>query len=407
MSRTLACALALYLSISSSTYGASFSLVPDALGGHFWDVLRLSSDGRTFFGVSHGPVQEVFRWTADEGYVVTGIVPSEIRSLPVLPTGISEDGQTVIGGTRDLTYPTTGFRWTAETGLVEISPPAGFGFFAGPMAMSPDGSVIVGVTKSGFTTEFDGTPFRWTEATGAVPIDLPGRPNAVSADGTTVVGSMTIHDTSVFPPKANYFGYRWSPNGVDNVGHMQDSWQPFSEATLVSADGKVVAGYGFPPDARIGPQHFRWTAETGMQHLGMLGDSAEAIGMSPDGSVIIGRFISLIPEADRFATRIQPYVWTAEAGLRTLHEVLTSLDVAEDTWFGDYNTSHYIHAVSPNGQFIFGASARSSAAYYDQRFIDAERWWIVDLAPVPEPSTAVLAALGTLVLAGRRTRRSG
>lgn len=384
------------LAVGGTAWGASFTVIPDIVGDGGWDALRLMSDGQTFVGVSN---HEVFRLTAAEGRVGISTLPATIGSLPLYATTISNDGKSIIG---DLGAGASGFRWTLETGAVEMqAPPGTTTVLAAPTAVSADGGVIVGVVKRD-VLGFNDAYFRWTAATGEVAIDLPGRPVAISADGSTIVGSTRSDGFG----GGGHIAYRWTEQtGADILGLMPDSGQPVSEATLVSADGAVVAGWGFPPDARIGPKQFRWTAATGMQHLGTLGDGNYEVAMSPDGDMIVGETKSLIPEAHRFATRSQVFVWTKQAGMRTLDEVLTSLGVTDDTWFGEYNVSSSIIAVSPDARFIYGGSSRSAGSFYDNLSATEGRWWMVDLSAAPEPSTIVLAVVVLLMIVPiKRTR---
>ena len=69
-----------------------------------------------------------------------------------------------------------------------------------------------------------------------------------------------------------------------------------SQASAISADGTTVVG-------RSNYQGFRWTAATGMVGLQIPGETvgpAMPTGVSADGSVVVGWFITVIPEGDSF-----------------------------------------------------------------------------------------------------------
>jgi probable HAF family extracellular repeat protein len=115
--------------------------------------------------------------------------------------------------------------------------------------------------------------------------DLPGgtfasSATAISADGTTVVGSsQSANGTEAF---------RWTAaGGMIGLGSLPGS-NPYSEAYAVSAAGSVVVGRSTAP---LGTNAFRW--ENGvMTGLGDLpgGDNiSAAYGVSGDGSVVVGR----------------------------------------------------------------------------------------------------------------------
>src|SRR5262249_51112564 len=93
-----------------------------------------------------------------------------------------------------------------------------------------------------------------------------------------------------------------------------------SEGRKVSADGSIVAGTGVngnpvngSPFGGFQSESFRWTAQGGLQGLGnSIGARANsAIGISGDGSVIVGSFMDTYPIG-------RPYVWTSTDGLRQL-----------------------------------------------------------------------------------------
>lgn len=120
--------------------------------------------------------------------------------------------------------------------------------------------------------------------------DLPGgrifsEANAVSADGSTVVGhSYSRHGSEAF---------RWTKrSGIVGLGGLLNS-MPHSMAYGVSADGSVVVGTSYGSGAQGGGyEAFRWTKGGGMIGLGYLPGGAtfgEAFAVSADGGVVVGR----------------------------------------------------------------------------------------------------------------------
>jgi cysteine-rich repeat protein/probable HAF family extracellular repeat protein len=116
---------------------------------------------------------------------------------------------------------------------------------------------------------------------------------AVSADGSTVVGSSSGHNGS------NARAFVWTrATGMVGIGSTSQS-----EAYHVSADGSVVVG-------QFESRAFRWTHATGLQLIsgtgpGVLG--AVAHDVSADGSIIIGCLNHR--DNDSFVFR-----WTTEGG---------------------------------------------------------------------------------------------
>lgn len=197
------------------------------------------------------------------------------------PRALSADGSTVVGTIRDTGQP---FRWTAATGIVPLGP-ANPGYQAS--AVSADGSVVVGLSTGG--------AFRWTAASGVVPLNvsLPGgftasAATAVSADGSVVAG------WAYSPASGEYQAFRWTADaGAVGLGDLPGGIVR-SLANAISADGSTITGIGY---SDAGQDAFRWTAATGIQSLGDLPgnyypsttpDLSEGLGISADGSVVVG-----------------------------------------------------------------------------------------------------------------------
>ncbi len=143
--------------------------------------------------------------------------------------------------------------------------------------ISADGQTIVGLM---WISPGEAHAFRWTAAGGTVDL-APGvgfssRANAVSNDGSTVVG---------WRSSGNRRATRWQ-GGVQTFLGSLDPANPqngTSEALGVSANGAVIVG-GSANKA------FRWTQSGGMQDLGRLPSTsnAQALGVSGDGETVVG-----------------------------------------------------------------------------------------------------------------------
>jgi probable HAF family extracellular repeat protein len=232
--------------------------------------------------------------------------------------------------------------------------------FSEATGVSADGSVIVGRSWVGLITE----AFRWTSADGLKrlgPLD-PNSPYSgahdVSADGSVVVG---ISDREAF---------RWTTlEGMSGLGFL-DSGDSVSEAIAASASALVVVG-------KSGIHAFRWTAVEGMVSLG--GRFNDAFAVSADGSVIVGRELGAESHAFR---------WTAADGMQNLQDLLVGLGLDLTGWSLEVATG-----VSADGLTIVGSGTNPDGF---------QEGWV---AHIPEPSTALLGALGvaaTLVLRNRR-----
>ncbi len=246
-----------------------------------------------------------------------------------------------------------------------------------PVALSNDGDVSAGNAISGnfnlafrMTGGVDGTP----EPLG----DLPGggtdtRAFALSGDGAIVVG----YGTSDLGREA----FRWDSGVLAGLGDLSGGVFQ-SEAMGISQDGSTIVGYG---TSDFGRQAIRW--RNGVMEVladdfptGSGGTIARAA--SGDGSTIVG--------SDDGA----PFIWSEDLGMRDLRVVLTALGVdvsaleQQGLFFGDAID------VSSDGKTILGQGWRSRAFEPIQSVI-----W---LAVIPEPSTALLIAIGLIGLSAVR-----
>jgi probable HAF family extracellular repeat protein len=173
-------------------------------------------------------------------------------------------------------------------------------------AVSADGSVVVGISWSNLRQE----PFRWTRAGGMVGLgflpgaDVPaGFANGVSSDGSVIVGA----SRSASVGETGFEGFRWTAaSGMVSVGDLSGgSFR--SPANAVSADGSVVVGQS---ESSSGSEGFRWTSASGIIGLGDLAGgffSSSANGVSADGSIIVG--------LGRSASGTEAFRWTIAGGM--------------------------------------------------------------------------------------------
>ena len=163
-----------------------------------------------------------------------------------------------------------------------------------PKGVSANGRVVIGQDAN------VGRAFQWTREGGLYTFgndnDMPAfsGANAVSADGTWVVGGSTGG------------AFRW--HGTGTFESIVNLPPPFTggTATGVSADGTAVSGYsggasGFDP---IGPWY--WTQAGGFQAIPI--DNASAVGISRNGAVVVGT------TRDAF----RGFTWTPSGGVRLL-----------------------------------------------------------------------------------------
>lgn len=343
----------------------------------------VSADGTTVVG-SAGTLEpgtwRAFRWRLDTGTVEDlGIIPagSSGRSRG---TAVSADGSVIAGYCQSNPSPGTtverAFRWTAQTGMVELPDLPGGSLRFQANGMSGDGSVIAGWSAGDQT----GPAVRWTAQTGTVPLGHPpGLPSnsshayAVSADGSTIVGDVW-HSGG-----ATLEAFRWTEQtcmvvlGLAGFPGMQTS-----TATAVSADGSVIVGYatGINDDGLALQEAFRWTEETGMVLLGSLPGTlpfSQATGVSADGSIVVGNGRG-------------GWIWTEETGMVRMSDYLTGLGIT----IGPY-AIYRVDGISADGTVIVGTAW------------DSQLFPVAWAAVIPAPASVGFAlASVSLVLARRR-----
>jgi probable HAF family extracellular repeat protein len=234
--------------------------------------------------------------------------------------------------------------------------------------ISADGSVVAGIGSGQSSIQ----AYRWTAATGAVPLGyLPGGNHStsqeISADGLVIVGTSGSTAAGILSE-----AMRWtSDSGMVALGDLPggffDSW-----AADTSADGSVVVGSS---RAGAGYEAFRWTEDTDMVSLGDLSGGAHesvANAVSADGSVIVGYGNSSIGR--------EAMVWTATRGTSSLRDLLLAHGV---TSVANWQLTE-AYDVSADGLRIVGTGINPDGNY--------EAW----IAGIPEPTSVTLVAVALL-----------
>jgi probable HAF family extracellular repeat protein len=203
---------------------------------------------------------------------------------------------------------------------------------SGANAVSFDGTVVVGNSKSA-NGAFEA--FRWTNGEGMVGLgDLPGgsffsTADGVSADGSVVVGKGSTANGSE--------AFRWTANGgIVGLGNLPGGARS-SAATDVSHDGSIVIGTVSFINAPF--ESFRWTAASGMVRLGELPMGAaiegnEATGVSGDGSVVVGTAHDG-SGTEAFQWNASSNAFTFIGNLSNVNSVTSAGDISADgSWWG-------------------------------------------------------------------------
>ncbi|MEL6613431.1 MAG: hypothetical protein AAFQ53_15135, partial [Bacteroidota bacterium] len=153
--------------------------------------------------------------------------------------------------------------------------------------VSGDGRVVVGNALGVVIVQTSPEGFRWSEAGGMQGLGLPAGDNArtigegASGDGSVVVG--TRRDDNTFE------AIRWVDGAPTQLPPPDGAptWQPNG----VSADGSVIVGRALTLEPGDRPGAVRWTASGGIDYLPTLVPDGGnvALDVSTDGTVIVGR----------------------------------------------------------------------------------------------------------------------
>jgi len=251
--------------------------------------------------------EQAFRWTASEGMSALGWLSS--RDDQIYAGGTSGDGSVVVGhsGLR-------AFRWTQDSGMIGLGMLPG-DHYSYAIAVSADGVVIVGTSHRRVSSEpyhVQSTAFVWTAEEDMASLGrLPGtdysKATAVSADASVVVGC------------SGHQAFRWTvAGGMVGLGDLAGGGF-YSHARDVSADGSLVVGQS---ESVLGSEAFVWEQTQGMRSLKHVLEHdcgldltgwqlSNASGVSADGRVIVGAgtgpdgqfqaWVATLPEPSAFA----------------------------------------------------------------------------------------------------------
>lgn len=241
-----------------------------------------SADGSVVVGTLASPVH-AFRWTAAGGLQDLGLPPGGTESKAL---DVSADGNIVVG-TATTAQGSLAWIWDEAVGMRSIGT---LGADAnGATAVSADGMIVVGYSGH--------HAFRWTSEDGMVDIspDVPDTGTAsalaISADGTTIVGAyLPTQGVGMIPLQ-----FRWTAaNGFEDL--VSPEWGDISPGHAYDADssgshifGALFQSFGY---ASV------WSRTTGTIKLAPYLESEgmdltgwnllEASAASDDGDVVVG-----------------------------------------------------------------------------------------------------------------------
>jgi MYXO-CTERM domain-containing protein len=128
----------------------------------------------------------------------------------------------------------------------------------------------------------------------------------------------------------------------------------WSYANAVSADGSVVVGSGRVGTGVAGDRAFRWTQATGMVQLDVMPGAQRTVALdaSGDGTIVVGFYTHPARNNSR------PAIWTSDGKMRDLQDMLVN-DLKYDLTgleLGDAN-------ISADGRWVTGGGINPSGQY--------------------------------------------
>ncbi len=303
--------------------------------------------------------------------------------------------------------------WAAETrpsfhGLGDL-PGGEFGSRAN--AVSADGTTVIG---SSIYAEEPGSggippvsrygPFRWSAREGMVPLEpLSGTDydynyaRALSGDGSAIAGHASTPPpvwpiTDPFPRQA----FRWTQGtGAVGLGYFEGGTWESSRATGVCADGSAVVGESY---AASNFEAFRWTQSGGMQGLGVLSgsDSTEATAVSANASVVVGTAFNQDEVLEQTPFSVQAFRWTESGGM-------------EGLGFLDGLTASRATGVSADGSAVVGVAckARSDPFMWPRESVSVAFRWTESDGMVPLEVYWADTPDGRVIVGGRLSEAHG
>jgi probable HAF family extracellular repeat protein len=336
-------------------------------GGNSSFAVGVSNDGLVVVGGSNNT--RAFRWTASGG--MQDISNSNVGSNYAM--GVSGDGTIVTGiGSFNNGSRSGSFRWDSINGMVDLGTVyTGLGNSAN--AISSDGHSIAGYT--GTPSGYDHATL-WTDTQGFQDLGkLSGsdssRAEAISADGSVVVGNSWLSYSST-----RYEGFVWTASaGMQSIGVLPGMSNSFAYG--VSADGSVIVGASYT-------NAFRYTASGGMQDLGVINYGvgvpySVATEVSGDGKVVVG--YSGTTGVD------EAFVWQESTGqMRTLSDLLSESGKAS-SW------SNLASVQGVSGDSVSGYNLVGYGTISGQQ----HAFLVTGLFAVPEPSAFYLGAIAAML----------
>ena len=268
------------------SYSGSTWLDLGTLGGNSSAAGGVSSSGLVITGSSDiaGGASRAFGYTLGAGMVSLGVLAGGANSYG---SAVSGNGLVFVGASNSA----AGNRAFAYTGLPGSGTMVNLGILVGGTwswgnGVSYDGSVIVGEAD---IAGGNSRAFKYTGAPGSgtmVSLGTLGAGDYSSASGVSGNGLVVVGGSNLTVGSINYYAFKYSGSSMTNLGALGTGDQSWANAA--SYTGKVIVGSSNLTVGGVTNHAFTYIGST-MKDLGTLGGAnSNAIGVSSDGSVVVG-----------------------------------------------------------------------------------------------------------------------
>lgn len=317
------------------------------LGGTYGFGLDISRNGTVVVGQAAIAGDAALYGMKYQNGVMTAL-PKLLGTGNYTANGVSDDGSIIVGtcnvgGVRKAVV----YQGNTCTYIGSLTGNTAHNSFC--IGVSGDGSVIAGFGRSstGFAHAFRYANGTFTDL-GVVGGNSVSNAFNISNDGTTIVGQCFLGSTSV--------GFFWKQStGMVSIGYPDPTTTPYSIANAVSADGSVIVGQATFTENGVEVARACTYINGAFTNIGTLPGLPSSIAqdVSADGRIITG---ICHDGSDPF----NPNTATLIRGFRYENGIMIDIGslgrMTGTIRMPDSDLSTLVYGISPDGQYITGTS---------------------------------------------------
>jgi probable HAF family extracellular repeat protein len=207
---------------------------------------------------------------------------------------VNDLGQVAGSSTLTAEPRTHAYRWSAATGMVDLSKPG-----------DPRQSRAFAINNKGQVVGQNGDHgFFWSPQTGMLDVGTLG-PSPTSGSSADVINDAGVVAGTVQLSPFNVVAFRWTrAGGIHGIGTLASD---FTFVTDINAAGHIVGESPFTPGGF--PHAFLWTQHNGLMDLGTGSNNSSIALAVNDHDVVVGG------TQERFVNSGNGFIWTRASGL--------------------------------------------------------------------------------------------